>query len=219
MAEELDAACRRSTSAWSTGDPAQGLFTAPRRGNFPGASAANLTAAQNLYALLTGRVSAIDGDARLDENTDEYVYMGTGMQRARMREAGFFIQDSWRWKPNFTINVGLRYELQFPFYPLNSSYSTATLADLCGVSGVGSATASTRRATCSSRATMPGKRPQFINFAKGDVRLRHRLQQLRAERRLRLDARTTSRACSARCSGDEDASSAPATPARSTGTA
>ena len=31
-------------------------------------------------------------------------YMGTGMQRARMREIGFYLQDSWRWKPNFTIN-------------------------------------------------------------------------------------------------------------------
>jgi hypothetical protein len=44
-----------------------------------------------------------------------------------MREAGFFIQDSWRMKPNFTVNFGLRYELQIPFYPLNNSYSTATL--------------------------------------------------------------------------------------------
>ena len=63
--------------------------------------------------------------------------MGIGTQRARMREAGFFIQDSWRWKPNFTINLGLRYDLQYPFYPLNSSYSTATLADLCGAVGRG----------------------------------------------------------------------------------
>jgi hypothetical protein len=143
-----------------TGDPAQALFTAA---NFPGASAANLTAAQNLYALLTGRVSAIDGDARLDEATNTYSYMGTGTQRARMREAGFFVQDSWRWKPNLTINVGLRYELQYPFTPLNDSYSTATLADLCGVSGVSAQT------TCNlfQAGNMPGKRPQFVNFGKG----------------------------------------------------
>ena len=38
---------------------------------------------------------------------------------------------------NLTINAGLRYELQTPFVSHNNSYSTATLADLCGVSGIG----------------------------------------------------------------------------------
>jgi hypothetical protein len=151
-----------------TGDPAQSLFTgAVGAAAFPGASAANLTAAQNLYALLTGRVSVIDGNASLDENTNEYTYMGVGTQRARMRESGVFIQDSWRWKPNFTVNLGLRYDLQFPFYPLNSSYSTSTLADLCGVSGVGSGSSLDTTCNLFQPGNMPGKSPQFINFAKG----------------------------------------------------
>ena len=139
-----------------TGDPAQSLFTgAIAAAAFPGAIAANITAAQNLYAFLTGRVSQVDGDARLDENTNEYSYMGTGMQRAQMREAGFYIADSWRWKPNFTINLGLRYELQYPFYPLNSSYSTATLADLCGLSGVGSGDSIETKCNLFQPGTMP----------------------------------------------------------------
>ncbi|MFM8534958.1 MAG: carboxypeptidase regulatory-like domain-containing protein, partial [Acidimicrobiia bacterium] len=41
-------------------DPASPMFSAA---NFPGASAANITAASNLYALLTGRINQISGDA------------------------------------------------------------------------------------------------------------------------------------------------------------
>ncbi|MGB2714931.1 MAG: TonB-dependent receptor [Vicinamibacterales bacterium] len=143
------------------GDPAlTTMFTAA---NFPGASSDNVTAARRLYALLVGRISRIDGDVRLSEATNEYEYMGIGTQRARMREAGIFFQDSWRVRPNLTINAGLRYELQFPFSPLNSSYSTATMEDLCGVSGVNA------QGTCNlfQAGIMPGKRPEFINFGKG----------------------------------------------------
>ena len=143
-----------------TGDPALGLFTTA---TFPGASNTNLTAARRLFALLTGRVSRINGDSRLNEQTGEYDYMGTGVQRARMREGGIFLQDAWRLRPNLTINAGLRYELQYPFYPMNDSYSTASFEDVCGVSGIGS------DGSCNlfRPGVMTGKHPQFVNFGKG----------------------------------------------------
>ncbi len=114
-------------------DPADAMF---RTSNFAGASTGQLTAARELFAMLTGRVDGTTSELRLDEDTDEYQYLGLGVQRARLRDYGFFLADTWRWKPNLTFNLGLRYELQQPFTSLNNSYSNATLADVCGVSGI-----------------------------------------------------------------------------------
>jgi hypothetical protein len=143
----------------STGDPAESIFTT---GNFPGASTTVLNSARALYATLTGRITSITGNARLNENTDQYEYLGSGMQRARMRELGFWAQDQWRWKPNFTINYGVRYELQLPFYPLNNSYLTASVADVCGVSGVKPG------GGCNifMPGTLTGHKPIFTQFSK-----------------------------------------------------
>ena len=144
-----------------SGDPANPMFSAS---NFPGSSSTQRSDAGDLYAVLTGRVSAIQGNARLNETTDEYEYLGNGMQRARMNEFAFFASDSWRWKPNLTLNMGLRYELQLPFGPLNNSYSTATMADICGTSGVAP--------NGSCNLFQPGARsdrvPQFALFKKGE---------------------------------------------------
>jgi hypothetical protein len=141
-------------------DPANAMFTAA---NFPGASAANLTAASNLYALLTGRVSQIAGDARLDEKTGEYTWVGPGRQNGRLREAGVYFQDSWRLRSNLSINAGVRYDVQLPFYALNSLYSYATIDDLCGVSGK----ASPNSCNLFQSGHMPGVRPTFKQLEKG----------------------------------------------------
>ena len=119
----------------ATGDPADAMFNTT---NFPGASGTDLTNARNLYAVLTGRVTNITYTARIAEDGTNYVVNGPSMARGRLPDIGFYVQDSWRLKPNFTINAGLRYALQLPFYSLNNSYSSATVADLFGVSGVGS---------------------------------------------------------------------------------
>ena len=119
----------------TTNDPANAaMFTAA---NFPGAAAADFNNARALYALLTGRVTAINSNARLDGATGQYVYLGVGRTDEQQDEVGLFVQDSWRIKPTLTVNAGLRWQIAKPFQANESVYSMNTMADICGVSGLG----------------------------------------------------------------------------------
>lgn len=119
----------------ATGDPADVMFNTT---NFPGASATDLTNARNLYAVLSGRLVQMLYDARVGTDGKTYNILGQSLQEGRMWQMGFFVQDGWRMRPNFTVNAGLRYEVQLPFYALNNSYSAATMEDIFGPTGMGS---------------------------------------------------------------------------------
>jgi hypothetical protein len=146
----------------TTVDPADAMFTPA---NFPGASNANLADARSIYSLLTGRVTAINGTSRLDAN-NQYIYLGKGRDYLRLREFGTFIQDSWRVSPTLTLNAGARWEYQSPITPLNGNYSTATFADLCGVSGVGSGPDG-RGCNIFKPNTLTGQKSQYIQYTTG----------------------------------------------------
>ena len=140
-------------------DPANAMFVPA---NFTNASTAQLNDARELYATLVGRISAINGELRLNDN-DEYAYLGLGKQRAQLPEWGFFIADSWRARANLTLNYGLRYELQLPFRALNNSYSMATIEDVCGPSGV----SASGGCNVFQPGATPGRRGVFGQFSKG----------------------------------------------------
>ena len=124
-----------ATLGFATGDPADAMFTTA---NFPGASSTDTTNARNLYMVLAGRVQSITRDARVGEDGDTYNMLGQSLQKGRLWQLGFFVQDGWRWKPSLTVNAGLRYEVQMPFRALNNSYSFADINDVFGTTGPGS---------------------------------------------------------------------------------
>jgi hypothetical protein len=147
-------------------DPANGMFTGGASGNFPGASGGQLTDARALYALLTGRVGGVNAIAALDAATNRYVVNGNRRRAGKLDTYSLFVQDSWRMLPSLTINAGLRWDVQTPFSPVNDTMSAASLADACGVSGLGDG------GTFSScRFFTPGasggKVPEFVQFTSG----------------------------------------------------
>ena len=118
----------------ATADPTRGLFTTA---NFPGASNDQLGEARGLFGLLTGRVTSFGGNIVLNDQTNQYEYLGSRKQAGRQNEYSVFAQDSWRVTPTLTINAGVRWDVQMPFEPVNDVLSTSFLADACGISAIG----------------------------------------------------------------------------------
>ena len=154
-----------------TGDPADFLFTSTY---FPGSSSTNRTDAGDLYAVLTGRISSITANAAYDSAQGKFVYLGERLQEGRLPDMGFWVQDSWRIRPDLTVNFGVRWEIQLPFRPLNDSYSNATYEDVWGLSGVASTCTDPSNITpgnCNlfKSGLTPGKSiTEYIPFQKGE---------------------------------------------------
>jgi hypothetical protein len=143
-------------------DPAIGLFTVA---NFPGASSAQLTAAQRTYAVLTGRVTEVRSQAVLDAG-GKYVELAPSTLEGGIRVYGAFIQDSWKLRPNVTVTGGIRYDVQTPFAPASDVMSAVTMASACGMSGLGNGGLYSKCNFLNPSAS-GGAVPQFIQLTSG----------------------------------------------------
>jgi len=77
----------------------------------PGATATELANAQNLYAVLTGRVSGFNSSAILGAD-GKYHFNGSRHFEIQENTNGLFVQDSWRAKSNLTLTYGVRWQPQ-----------------------------------------------------------------------------------------------------------
>jgi len=115
-------------------DPANAMFTAA---NFQGSSSTDLTNARNIYAVLTGHVNGINANALLAEDGSKYVYNGPEIERYRFREQGSYVQDTWRLRPGLTLNLGVRWEIQYPFISQIDRWAVTDYNQVFGISGPG----------------------------------------------------------------------------------
>ncbi len=93
----------------TSNDPASQMFNAS---NFPAIQSADITNAQNLYALLTGRISGVSGVVNVDEKTHAYVPYAPLTVRNFQQNLGVFFTDNFRLRPTVTLNFGLRWDYQ-----------------------------------------------------------------------------------------------------------
>jgi hypothetical protein len=145
-------------------DPAAFMFTT---GNFPGASGGQLTDARALYGLLTGRVTSVGGQAALNPDTNRYELNGNRRRAGKLNNYSVFVQDSWQTTPTLTVTGGLRWDVQTPFSPVNDTMSATTLADACGVSGLGDGSIYNACRFFTPNATGGKANPEFVQFTSG----------------------------------------------------
>ena len=124
----------------TNGDPALNAFSnSGTNPTLPNASSQALGDAEQLYAILTGRVSGVSGQFGVNPKTGLYNHtLGSTYNLDEvMQAAGIFAQDSWRIKSNLTLNYGLRWDFTGDDYDKTGAYHGATPDAIYGPSGIG----------------------------------------------------------------------------------
>ncbi len=128
-------ASHTATIGLATSNPIRGALF--QTGFFPGISSTQLGNARNLYAIVSGMVSAYSGTVSAEAASRQYVSGADAKRRVNQSEFGFYGQDQWRILPTLTFNYGLRWEYQgSPRDPDNLLYRVAGQTAF-GISGNG----------------------------------------------------------------------------------
>jgi hypothetical protein len=105
----INTAVPLASTGVTTNDPINSLFSAT---TFPAIASTDISNAQALYALLTGRISGVAGVVNVDEKTLKYVQYAPLTVRNMQQNLGIFFTDTFRVRPTVTFNYGLRWDYQ-----------------------------------------------------------------------------------------------------------
>lgn len=96
-------------------------------GQLPGISASDLTAANNLYASLTGRITSATQTFNVKDTKSGYINGATNLRQLVFDNYAGYVQDNWRVRPNLTVELGLRYEFYVPLKEKNNLFLEAQI--------------------------------------------------------------------------------------------
>jgi hypothetical protein len=120
----------------ANGDPAQSAFQAGS--TMPNATATEQTTAQQLYAILVGRVSTVGGSYTYQPSGKNYcTCIGAYNLDELSKGWGLFFQDSYRIRRDLTLNYGLRWDFTAADRDTTNLYHSVDEASMWGPSGVG----------------------------------------------------------------------------------
>jgi hypothetical protein len=115
------------TFGFSAAAPAGVGLTAAQ---FPGGiSAADLAAANSALQFLSGTISSVAQTFQVRDRTSGFVAGIPNNSNYSLNNVATFLQDNWRWKPNWTIRAGLKWEY---YSPLREDDNLALLPILDG---------------------------------------------------------------------------------------
>jgi hypothetical protein len=119
----------------NAGDPMNNVFNVSNP-SLSTATPDQITSMQGYYAILTGDVNFVGGSHPINPKTHTYQQFGALNLDELQKAWGVHFQDSWRVRPNLTMNYGMRWDFTGDDHDLNSIYYSPTQAGLWGPTGV-----------------------------------------------------------------------------------
>jgi hypothetical protein len=122
----------------SSGDPIVNAFTiSGANPTMPAANSTNQTEAEQLYAVLTGRLQNVNGSYAYNPHTDSYDHGHSGYNLDELAQAtGIWFQDSWKATPSLTVNYGMRWDFTTATHDVSSVYHNSDQANVWGPTGL-----------------------------------------------------------------------------------
>ncbi len=121
------------------GDPVANAFPLPDKngnGPLPFANSTSQGEAEQLFAVLTGRISSVAATYGYDQKSNSYGPHSFNLDEVALA-SGVWFQDSWKVFPTLTLNYGLRWDFTVDPHDIKGSYHNVPYTSIWGPTAPG----------------------------------------------------------------------------------